>query len=154
MNKDALLATFIGFAVGLVITGSILYGPGFLKSIKVPALTFPKFPTITLPKFGKATPTPTPSPAPKEHALAIDSPIADAIETDAQILVSGSTTPKAIVVIGGESDETVVVADADGKYAGKITLLEGKNTIQTASYTSEGKSATANVSVYYTEESL
>jgi len=40
MNKDALLATIIGFGIGLVITGALLLGPTLSASF--PAFSLPK----------------------------------------------------------------------------------------------------------------
>ncbi len=148
MNKDALLATIIGFGIGLVITGLVFAGPTIFKS----------FPRIQLPSLsmftGKSSGTakkPNPTPRPNSTDLAIESPLADSIEAKSEVLVSGRTTPNATVVIEGESDEAVVVANAKGAYAATITLGEGKNEIMASSYTST-KVQKQNVTVFYTPE--
>jgi len=46
----------------------------------------------------------------------------------------------------------VVVKD-DGKFAGKVTLVEGKNDVVVTSYLND-KQATSAVITYYTEEEL
>ena len=66
-------------------------------------------------------------------------------------LISGMTAPEAIVVIEGESTETVAVANAQGAFAGKIALGEGKNDIVVTSY-SKDNVQTQTVRVYYTPE--
>lgn len=146
MNKDALLATLIGFGIGLLITGLLLLGPNLLKY----------FPAIKLPSFslsqGASKKEPTPSPTPVA-GLTIDSPLAEAIENDTSLLVSGTATPGATLIIAGDADETAVVAAVDGKYAGKISLLEGKNDIVVTSYLGSKQSA-ATITVYYTPETL
>ncbi len=145
MNKDALLATLIGFGIGLLITGLLLLGPNLLKS----------FPKIRLPNFSFAqkktdvTPTPTPT----SLTPTIDSPLADAIEENDEVLVSGSTSPGAIVVIAGSIDEIVVVASGDGKFAGKVALAEGKNDLTITAYADTEQAASA-VTVFYTPEKL
>lgn len=151
MNKDALLATFIGFVVGLLVTGLVLYGPGLAKNF--PKIQFPKF-SFSLPQFGKpkATPTPTAASIKKEHTITIESPLQDALEADDTVLVSGTTTPTSIVVISGSSDEVVIVANGDGKFAGKVTLSEGKNDITATSFQEKGPVALTTVSVFYTPE--
>jgi hypothetical protein len=158
MNKDALLATFIGFVVGLLVTGLVLYGPGLTKNF--PKIQLPKF-SFSLPKFSKPTPTPTPTlkDSKKEHAVTIESPLADAIEQGDKVLVSGSTTPSSTVVISGAMDEIVIEANGDGKYAGKVALSEGKNDITVVSFPASpadgqqsGTAATQTVSVFYTPE--
>ncbi|MFA5942810.1 MAG: hypothetical protein WC798_04070 [Candidatus Paceibacterota bacterium] len=153
MNKDALLATFIGFIVGLFVTGLVLYGPGLTKNL--PKIQFPKF-SFSLPKFGKTTISPTAKPtqseAPKEHAVTIESPLADALEQSSSVLISGTTSTSSTVILSGPSDEIVIEANGDGKYAGKLTLLEGKNDITVTSFLKSGAVATQSVSVFYTPE--
>ncbi len=140
MNKDAILATLIGFGIGLLITGLLLVGPNITKFL----------PKINLPaKVSAPTPTPTPS----QFAVTIESPLADAIENTTDLLVSGVTSPGATVVIAGSVDDTAVSAQPDGKYAGKITLTEGKNEIVVTSYL-ETKQISQSITVYYTPETL
>lgn len=140
MNKDAILATLIGFGIGLLITGLLLVGPNITKAL----------PKIKLPT---AASTPTPTPTPSQFTVTIESPLAEALENSTGILVSGVTAPESTVVIAGSVDETAVVAQADGKYAGKVTLTEGKNDIIVTSY-QQTKQANQTVTVYYTPESL
>lgn len=148
MNRDALLATLIGFGIGLIITGILIVGPNVAKS-------FPKIsmPQISLPK---AQPKNQPSPTPKkEQRLTLDSPLPEAIENKASELVSGTTTPGAVVLIAGPVDETVISANNEGKYAGTLTLAEGKNDIVVTSYVpGEPNVQTAKVMVFYTPEEL
>ena len=140
MNKDAILATLIGFGIGLLITGLLLVGPNITKFL----------PKINLPaKVSAPTPTPTPS----QFAVTIESPLVDAIENTTDLLVSGVTNPGSTVVVAGSVDDTAVTAQADGKYAGKITLTEGKNEIVVTSYL-ETKQASQSITVYYTPETL
>ena len=141
MNKDALLATLIGFGIGLLITGLLLVGPNILTML----------PKIQLPKTNTATPTPAPTP--KVTTFAIESPLADSIENTSELLVSGTAEAGITLVIAGPSDESVVVVAQDGKFAGKLTLVEGKNDI-TVTALSKDKTSTQNVTVYYTGESL
>ena len=50
-------------------------------------------------------------------------------------------------------DDTTVVAQSDGKFAGKITLAEGKNEIIVTAY-SKTKQISQTIVIYYTPESL
>lgn len=145
MNKDALLATLIGFGIGLLITGLLLVGPNILKM----------FPTITLPSFSfmQSGSAPTPTPTPKAASFSIESPLPEAIESSSTLLVSGTANPGVTVVIAGPSDESVVVVSSDGKFAGKVTLVEGKNDITVTSLSKE-KQTSQSVTVYFTEETL
>lgn len=151
MNKDALLATFIGFIVGLLVTGLVLYGPGWAKNF--PKIQLPKI-SWKLPSFGKATssPTPTPIEAPKEHAVTIESPLPDTVEQGEKVLVSGTTSSSSTVIISGPVDDVVIEANGDGKYAGKVTLSEGKNDVAVVSFQKSGAVASRTVSVFYTPE--
>lgn len=136
MNKDAVVATIIGFGIGLVITSAFILGPDLVKSI--PKLSFPKS-------------TPTPTVTPPLSVLTIDAPIADTIEASSSILVSGTSPKDATVVIEGIVDEVVVTVNGEGKYAGKVTLVEGKNEINVTSY-ANGKTQKQSVIVFYTPE--
>ena len=145
MNKDALLATLIGFAIGLCITGLLLVGPrlaGYLPKM-----------SLSMPKFGTSQSKPQATPTPKEFSLTIDSPIPDSIESEKELLVSGSTSAGATVVIQGNTNDAAVVANGDGKFAGKVQLIEGKNDVTVTSYLKEKKTA-QTLFVYFTPEEL
>jgi hypothetical protein len=96
---------------------------------------------------------PTPTPAPKAFTVTIESPLADAIENNPDLLVSGTTAGGATVIVAGSADESVLTVKDDGKFAGKVTLNEGKNDIYVTAY-SGTKETTQTVTVYYTEENL
>lgn len=142
-----MLATLIGFGIGLLITGLLLVGPNITKSfpkINLPAITFSQ---------SKQKPAATPTPTPSQFAVTIESPLAETIENTTSLLVSGVTNPGSTVVVAGSLDDTAVIAQADGKYAGKITLIEGKNDIIVTAY-QQTKQANQTITVYYTPESL
>lgn len=157
MNKDAFLATLIGLVIGLLITGIILVGPPLVK--RMSGISVPTIPKISLPNFSfpKKQTGGTPTPAenqPKEHTITINSPLPESIEQNEQIIVSSTTTPDSLVVFQGSVDDAVVHANAEGKYAGKLMLVEGKNTITVSSYSKDKKMAIKTVTVYYTPEEL
>lgn len=149
MNKDAIFATLIGLGIGLLLTGIIIVGPNIVKSM--PKVTLP---SINL-SFLKKQPTPTPASnaaAQPKHEVTIDSPLSDAIEGTESVLVSGSTSRESKVIIQGIVDDVVIMTNGEGKFAGKVTLTEGKNDILVTSYHAEGISAIQKVTVYYTPE--
>jgi hypothetical protein len=149
MNKDALLATVIGFGVGLVIAAIVFLGPQVFKNM--PKLGLPDLSAFTAMFRPKpTTPTPTPSTT-KKDGFSIESPLPEAIEAKNETLVSGTAPASSIVVLEGETDETVIVANTDGAFAGKVTLREGKNEIIATNYDKE-KSQSQSVTVYYTPE--
>lgn len=147
MNKDALLATLIGFGIGLFITGMFLLGPNIIKSM--PKFSLPKF---SIPQKNPKSET-TPTPTPTKQFVTIDSPLAEAIESKKELLVSGTANPKSVILVQGLVDEEVANVKDDGKYAGNVTLLEGKNEITVTSYL-DGKSVTQTVTVFFTEENF
>ena len=154
MNKDALFATLIGLGIGLLLTGIILVGPNIAKSL--PAIKWPTISKITLPSFSfpkKATPTPAnTAEQPTKHVITIDSPLDGSIEDKDAVLISGVTSKQSTVIIQGLIDESVTAVNGDGKYAGKITLVEGKNDITVTSFTEQKEQATKNITVFYTPE--
>jgi hypothetical protein len=117
MKKEVLLAIGVGFGLGLVITFGIWTANKSLKQAKI-----------------QATPLPSPTPAivnelPTINKLTIDSPEDESISNASSITVSGTTTPKAVVSIVYEEDETIVEADDKGAFSTKIDLIGGYNTI-------------------------
>jgi hypothetical protein len=151
MNKDAILATVIGFGVGLVIAGLVFLGPSLLSGLphfKLPNFSFLK---NTFGTTRRLQPTPTGKPA--SHTFSITSPLPDSVEPRNETLISGTTTPNATVVLEGEIGESVVVANSEGSYAGKLSLGEGKNDLLVTSYS--GKDVqTLPLTVYYTTENF
>jgi hypothetical protein len=145
MNKDAILATIIGFVIGLFITGLILVGPKILHLLPKVQINFP-----TISWFQPKTP-PKETSVQIEFSVTIDSPLPESIESEKEMLVSGSTFNGSTVVIEGNTTEAIVTVKEDGKYAGKITLIEGKNDITVTSYNKD-KKATQTVTVFYTPE--
>ena len=147
MNKDALLATLIGFGIGLLITAMLLVGPKLLVYLPNISFSIPKF------NVSQSVPTTTPTQAPKDFFVTIDSPLPDSIESDKEVLVSGSTIGGSTVVIQGNINDAAAETNADGKFAGKVTLVEGKNDIIVISYLKDNR-ASHTITVFYTPEAL
>lgn len=150
MNKDAILASVIGFGIGICITGILLVGPNVLKAMpKLPSLTFPQ-----QNKTDNTTPaneTNVAAPTPQTATFSIDSPITDTIQNKDDVLVSGNTPPGSIVFVQSDIDEQVATVTADGKYAATIALQEGDNALTVTSY-GNGKPVSQSVVVYYTPD--
>jgi hypothetical protein len=147
MNKDAILATIIGFLIGLCITALIVFGPKALKFFPSIRLNLPKFTLF------QTKPAPNADKTPKEFSVTIDSPLPDSIEATAEVLVSGTTLPETTVVIQGNTNDAITTGNAEGKYAGKIALVEGKNEITVTGYLKD-KIIRQSVTVFYTQEEL
>lgn len=146
MNKDALLATLIGFGIGLFITGAFLFGPNILRNL--PSFSF------NLPSFGQQlTVSPVPSLAPRVTNLTVSAPIAESISESDELLVSGTAPAGSTLVVAGPEDEAVVIANEGNTFAGTVTLVEGKNDIIVTAYI-EQKEESVEITVYYTPEEL
>ena len=151
MNKDAVLATIIGFGVGLIIAGLVFLGPSLLKDM--PRISLPDLSFLSTIIQGKKNPQPASKATPIHYTFTVESPLDESVELREETLISGTTTPESIVVLEGETNETVVIANTKGAYAGKLTLSEGKNVLTITSY-ADKKKETKTVTVYYTPESF
>lgn len=156
MNKDALMATIIGFFIGIIITSGILFGPKLVKSIHI-ALPKIQIPALSFKSNPKKTTEQTKNSLEKNSntstSFSIDGPVNESISDADTILVSGKAHPGSFVLIAGLDDETAVQVKSDGKYAGKITLVEGKNTVSVTEFLQTNQT-TESISVYYIDETL
>jgi hypothetical protein len=147
MNKDALLATIIGFIIGVAITGGILFAPKAAKYL--PHFNFPK---LNLANNSKPKqPSPKTTPQVKPTTFSITSPLDSSLITSDTILVSGTAPVASYVTIGGFSDENAITVGSDGKFAAKIAVGEGRNDITVTAFQNNDV-ASKKVTVYYTPE--
>jgi len=152
MNKDALLATGIGFLLGIIITSMILFGPKLvsrLPKVNVPKIGF----SVKLPSFGTKPQTQKTNPEEKNapSSLSILSPLPEALVESDPLLVSGTAPKGSTIVIGGEIDEDIVTSTDTGTFAGNITMREGKNTILVTALNGNDI-VEQTITVYYTTE--
>lgn len=146
MNKDAIMATVIGFGIGLLITAAILFTPSAISL----------FSTIKLPKLTQTNSTDAVSPTPAQDnqsisGLTIESPLPDAIAPSDTILVSGNAKPGSVVVLETQDGAVVSQASAQGKFAAEVSLSEGKNDLIVTSY-DKGAEESKTITIYYTQE--
>jgi hypothetical protein len=152
MNKDAFLATFIGFLLGVVIFSVIVFGPKLTRFF--PKVHFPSFSitSIKLPWFNKtSTPAKKTDSTNSNTTLSISSPLPDTIAEEETLLVSGNAPKGMTIIIGGPLDEEIVSVSDTGSYAGKISLREGKNDISVSALSSDANME-QTVTVFYTPE--
>ena len=151
MNKDAILATIIGFSIGLVVTTILLFGPTIVNSLG--GFQFPKLSSLS-PTTSPVAPTESPTTlGVQQSSLTIDAPQTESITNSSELLVSGSANAGSAVTISGSVDDSISTASADGKFAGTITVTEGKNDILVTSVTN-GKYQSLIITVYYTPENF
>lgn len=151
MNRDVFLATLIGFIIGLILTGVVLIGPKAIMSLpKLKGFTF-SFPSFSFPSFeNKPTPTPTQK---LSQGFSIQAPLPDSIESAETVLISGTARNGATISASGPSDDDVTVVKEDGKFALKLTLVEGKNDINISEFF-ESKETTKTLVVYRSIDSF
>lgn len=128
MNKDAILASVIGFGIGLIITGAILAGPNLIGKFNAMRKQSGSVASATT----QTTPTVSPTGIPNNSSITIETPTSESIVTSQKLTVTGKAPQGAFVLVGGLLDETVVQA-TQGAYTATITLKEGKNDITVSS---------------------
>lgn len=145
MNKDALLASGIGFGIGLFITGAILLGPTVITQLSTRRPSPPgDTQSATQQVQGANTNNGTSS-----TTVTIDSPTLESIMTEDSVEVSGKAPEGSIIVIAGEVDETALTVDSTGTYKGTIALKEGKNEISVSGILNGNPSVQKQI-VFYT----
>lgn len=151
MNRDVFLATLIGFIIGLILTGVVLIGPKAIMSLpKLKGFSF-SLPSFSFPSFeSKLTPTPTQNVA---QGFTVQAPLPDSIESGETVLLSGTAHAGATVSASGPTDDDVTVVKEDGKFALKLTLVEGKNEISISEFF-ESKETTETLVVYRSIDSF
>lgn len=149
MNKDAILASIIGFAIGLCITGFLLVGPNILKNL--PRISLPRRENITAQQPGNADSGPETTGAASDGGFIVTDPVAEKIVSEKTLTVSGTAEPGSLLVIQGYGEETVIAANSEGKFTSTLTLEEGKTDVIVTNYVS-GKPTSKTIPVYYTEE--
>jgi len=138
MRKEVIIAIFLGFALGLVITFGIWQANKALKKQKPEKEVTP----ITV---EETKPSPSPS-----FSLEIFSPEDQAIYNENKTLVTGKTQPGSLVAIVFEEGEKIVGTDKAGNFEAEIPLILGINEIQITAFSPEAKEETQNLGVFYT----
>lgn len=84
--------------------------------------------------------------------LSVATPPDGATVDSANLVITGTTTAKATVLIsGGAADQTV---DSDGTFSVSYPLLEGENEISVSAISDDGRLATVIRNIFYTQEPL
>jgi hypothetical protein len=149
MNKDAILASVIGFGIGLLITGAVLIGPTALPMLKKTISNIGKGSVQSL--TTQVSPTPT-SVAPDAHALTIDSPEDQSITNSDTLTITGKAPKDTLIVVDGNIDESVVSVSSTNTFQAEIGLKEGVNDISVTNLTKD-KPTNKHFTVYYTPKS-
>ncbi|KKU02925.1 MAG: hypothetical protein UX93_C0005G0002 [Microgenomates group bacterium GW2011_GWC1_47_20] len=137
MKKEVILAISIGFALGLIITFGIWTANQSLKNLPQPS-----------PKASVA-PSPTPNNQLANNQLTINIPDDEALVSTDTVTLSGTTTPKATLLVVSENGEQTTVADASGAFSLDVDLITGFNTITVYSYSTDGQEASKSLTITY-----
>jgi hypothetical protein len=134
MRKSAIV--FISLIVVLMLGTLACAGEGATPAVS---------PTPTL----THTPLPTATPASTALFLKVTSPQDQSTVSTADVTVSGSTIPGAVVSVS--VDDSVVIADVDqsGNFQAVVTLEEGPNFIEVDASDPLGNQVSANLSIVY-----
>lgn len=156
MNKDALLATVIGFVVGLCLTVIIVFGPKILSKMTV--INFPKISFAFLPIKNPLQKIPIKNSPPSANKTSSDSftivsPQPEALVTDSELSVSGTGKAGQYVVIStAEAENTVKIQD-NNQFIIPVRLKEGKNSLKF--YMTDFQNISAQeLNVYYTSQKI
>lgn len=86
--------------------------------------------------------------------LNLNSPDDEVLVFDKSLLVSGTTTPKSVVIISLEKSDAGTEANNKGDFSKIIELSEGLNLITVTSFDSEGNSKQVSRTIFYLEEKI
>lgn len=139
MNRETLIAIFLGFAGGILIA--------FLL------ITLPK----RLPQAKKENLTPAPAKQTQEDKkiiISIESPENESLVEGEEVEVKGTTKEKSLIVISGPNEDKVVTSGDDGKFSTKLVVYEGQNLITFTLYLEDGTLATHELTVFASKETL
>lgn len=139
MRKEVLIAIIIGFGLGLVITFGIWRANKALKETVSSKQEVPE-------KKVEEMITPTPA---KEAGLSFTSPENNSISNKDKIVVSGKSTPEAVIVVLYQDGEKILEADKEGNFSTEITLVGGSNEIKVSSFGKDGSESAKTLTVVY-----
>lgn len=144
MNKDAILASGIGFGIGLLITGAILLGPTLISQLTQRQSSNGDVQSAT--QSVNDTPTDTTT---TPTAISIDSPLAESILTKNTVEISGKAPQGSIIIVAGDVDETAVTVDTSNAFKATVSLKEGKNDVSITSI-QQGTPTVQKLILFYT----
>lgn len=140
MNKDTVIASFIGFGLGLIAAITLWVVPRIL----------PKNPQ-TQPTIQQETTSNEQEN--KSKIFEISAPMDGSISESDTIKVSGSALGAQLIVIATATKNVVITPDASGNFSEDIGISEGGNNITITQY-NETDYETKHLYIYYYPESI
>lgn len=140
MKKEVVIAILIGLGLGLIVTYGIYRAKTSLSSGQQAAST---------------TNDTSPSPSGSVHnSLTLLSPDDESVQATADVTVTGTTDPNALVVLFMNDQPQVFRADKSGNFSVQKTLQQGSNIITVRTLDEDGNSAEEQRTVIFTTASL
>jgi hypothetical protein len=137
MKKEVLIAIFIGFSLGLLITFGIRTARESLKARDNNASL-------------ESSLLPTPSPTTLSHQLLITAPKDAQIIFEPETSINGATTPLSLISILTADRFETTIADMQGSFSATIPLKAGANQIEIVSFNPQNERSSAQITVVYT----
>lgn len=143
MNKDTVVASTIGFSLGLVAAIMLWVVPRI-----IPKTTLKPTPATTA-QVVEETDDHTPAPT----GLTITSPVDGEIVTDSSIKITGTAPAADTVTISSPEQSVVIIPEKNGEFSSSIKVVEGANQIVLSSFT-KGQRDAKTLSVYHYGEGI
>lgn len=137
MRKELIIAIVIGLSLGLILTFGIYTANQAIKQKK----------TVKTIEVVQATPSPLP-PA----ALIIENPENNLVVTKTPLTINGKTSPKAVIAVYSEENESFGQADENGLFAISLPLSAGSNKIIVQSINQDNLTETQKLTIVYTTQ--
>lgn len=141
MNKDTVVASVIGFGLGLVAAIALWVVPRIL----------PK----TLPKLTeKAEIVQEEKSSPQTvGSFSINSPSDGEIVSDKNIKITGTSANDSLVIVATSSTSSAIVPGNDGTFSAQVELAEGSNEVVVTSYLKD-KTDTKKMNIFFYAENI
>lgn len=156
MNRDAIIATIIGFIIGLLITSLLLFGPRIFKNlpnIKLPdiKIEFPNLSKISPGQTGKSQSETEKDTINQKNTISF--PENEALLSDKDITLTGKTEAGSQVLISTDEKDILAETDSKGSFKAELSLNEGQNILHVL-FTNNKSQELKNITVYYTPETF
>lgn len=145
MKKELVIAILIGLLIGFGLAA------GFWSKTKTSSIKLGFLQKNNQQKNDNIT-TVTPKPTiekDKEVQLKIINPENEIVHEEEDLTVQGKTNPNATVVVIWEEGEDILVANDDGSFETKITLIGGENKVKVTAYNDNGDKTSQTLTVTY-----
>lgn len=145
MNKDTIIASSIGFGLGLIAAIALWVVPRILPKTVPP----PKSEDVIAQKNveGETTTKET------EESISLSSPQNGEIITKNQVNLEGKVKDVQTVIVTTPQSNHIANPTAEGKFSTTLTLTEGANPIAVAAY-SNGREIIKTLTVFYYAEGI